>query len=602
MRKFTNKKKSVITSLVVALGLCTLAGCATTASAQYEIADYFNVPNEVQTTSYVGVEVDLARVKPTDSDATNFGFVLLDAEGKEVETDGYKFVAKTAGTYKCVYSYDLNGEKYEYSYALTATVKDGPVFEDELKLPYALMAGRTYELPTITAKDYSTNASGANANVAISAKCSGASVAVTNNQFTPVYSGVGSEAEITYQATSGGKTETIVKSVPILNPFVEVGVVDFTQIFATSGFESSKVAGTAITYSTINDSEAKFANIMHESGVDFSFGFGANYKAERITVKMESVEDPSVYVTLTYEKGKAESGKGSIILNGRDKKDYTYEAGQQLRVAYNANAKRIDGVGGEALFTVEEDANGNEFEGFENSLVRVSFELDGVYGDADFNVYSIGNFTVDEKVATDMLSPQLYFPSVSTEFLVGETVTISDVMAFDIIDPTVIVELTVKLGNTIITDVNGRAINAVDGKKAVSFVPTRPGDYTLEYRIEDGAGNYNRLKIKRIFYVYDRTAPTISVGGSIATTAKVGDTLTVPTVTATDAESGSAVEVQVVMRWPSGKMRQQGYSKTGSVSGITFKFDKTGTYTLMFVATDESGNYTRLEYNIVCGG
>ena len=46
-------------------------------------------------------------------------------------------------------------------------------------------------------------------------------------------------------------------------------------------------------------------------------------------------------------------------------------------------------------------------------------------------------------------------------------------------------------------------------------------------------------------------------------------------------------------------MRQIGYSKNGNIKDVQFTFDKAGTYTIMLVAMDESGNYTRLEYTVV---
>lgn len=595
-----SKRKAIVASLVAGLTFCALGGCAT-ASADLEIRDYFEIPNEVQTSAYVGVETKLATINPTDSEAENFTFALLDENGKEVATDGYKFVPTKAGEYKCMYSYTLGGEKYEYSYKLNVTVKDGPVFTDSVTMPYALMAGREYTLPEVIAKDYSAN--GAAANVTITAKCAGQAVAVTNNKFTPVYAGVGSEAEITYTAVSGGKTETMVTKVPVLNPFVSDDVTDFSQLFLTSGFESSSRSETAVVYSTINDSaEAKFANVMHQDGVDFMFGFGENYNAESITVKMEALEDPSVYTTLTFEKGKGASGKGYIILNGKDKKEYSYEEMQQLRISYNAAGKYLEGSGGELLFNLETDASGNVFNGFPGKRVKVSFTLGGVYGDADLNFYKINNLMLAENITVDQLPPQLFFPSMNLEFLVGDTITLSDVVAMDVVDPNVTVKVTVTLGGAVVKDINGVALKDVDGTKTISFKAEKQGDYRLQYTIMDGSYNMNVLPIQRLLYVYDRNAPSIEVSGSIPTTATVGQKITLPEIKATDAESGRKTELQIIVRWPSAKMKQIGYSKRGMLKDVQFTFDKAGTYVVMLVAMDESGNYTRQEYTVVCGG
>lgn len=590
-----SKKKTIIASLIAGLTFCALGGCAT-ARADVDMRDYFNIPMEVQTNAYVGVEMTFASITATDAEAEDFKFALLDANGKEVATNGYKFTPTKAGEYKCVYSYSLGGERYEYSYKVNVAVKDGPVFSDDISLPYALMANREYNLPVLTAKDYSANA---DAKVELSATCGGQKVEIKDNKFTPVYNGVGTEAEIVYTATVEGKTETLTKKVPVLNPFVSEDETDFTQLFLTSGFESASRSDDAIVYSTINDSEAKFANIMHEDSIDFLFGFGESYKAESITVKLESLEDPSVYTTLTFQKGKAESGNGYIIINGKDKKEYSYTAMQQIRFAYNASNRYFEGNGGQKLFDILTDANGVSFNGFPGKFVRVSFELGGVYGDADLNFYKINNFLVLKDIKVDELPPQWIFPSMNIEFLVGDTITIKDVVGVDVVDPNVTVKLTVYSGAQPVKDVNGELIIEVDGTKPVSFVATKQGKYRLEYYVEDASGNVEPRTLQKLLYVYDRNAPTIT-HGAMPTSVKVGDTVVFPEIKAEDLESGRRTELQLIVRWPSAKMKQIQFSKSGTIRDAEFTFDKAGTYVIMLVAMDESGNYTRKEFKVVC--
>lgn len=593
MRKIFKHRKPILLSMLAGLSLCLIGGCASTASAEVNIRDYFSVPAEMQTTAYVGAETELARVKATDTNATNFNFTLLDGNGDVVETDGYKFVPSKAGEYKCVYSYMLAGERYEYSYVIDVTVKDGPVFLDDVNLPYALMANRPYVLPVIEAKNYSTNE---DVPVTVTVQCSGTTVEVENNTFEPKYDGVGSEAVITYTAGS----ETIVKKLPIMNPFAEESKVDFTQIFYTSGFESSGFTAESMYYTTINDAEAKFANIMHEDGVDFSFGFGDNYEAEAITMKIESLEDPSTFITVTYEKGKMKEGTGRVLLNGKDYKEYTYAANQQLRVSYDSNKKQLIGAGGVLLFEVKEDANGNAFEGFSNSDVRVSFMVEDVYGTVDLAFYKVANLTLNEKLVGDAIEPVLYFAKMPLEYTIGDVITIENVKSYDVVNPNVDIKVTIKLNGAPISDVNNKTLNEVDGSKPISFKAEKEGIYFVSYTLTDGSGQANVLPINRSIYVYDREAPAISVNnGSIPTTATVGQTISFPDITATDTQSQLKVELQLLVKWPSGKQLQIAYSKVGSITGATFEFDKVGEYTITIVATDASYNHTMNEYKVV---
>lgn len=616
MRKIMQKKKPILLSMLAGLSLCLIGGGVLTAQADVDIRDYFEIPSEVQTSAYVGAETKLARIKATDASAKDFKVVLLDESGKEVKLDGYQFVPKKAGVYKCVYTYMLDNQKQEYSYLLNVTVKDGPVFSDGINLPYALMADREYVLPTIEAKDYSIDANGASVDVKVTATCSGEAVEVTNNKFTPVYDKIGSEAVITYTATSNGKTETMVEKLPILNPFSQgtntqgatIEVVDYTKLFTTNGFENADLTPKALVYSTFaNDAEAKFANITHQDGIDFSFGFGENFQAEAITMKVESLEDPSVYTTVTYQKGRVAEGKGRVILNGKDYKDYNYTAEQQLRVQYNSDRKAFIGAGAESLFEVKTDANGNEFNGFPGGDVRVSFTIENVYGNADLAFYKINNLTLKDNVDAegndlperDQTEANLYLPEIPVEYMIGDVITIDGVKAYDVINPNVSIKVTVKLGKEIIKDVNGKSLNEVDGSQKISFTASKHGKYTVGYTLTDGSGVKNARKNEIALYAYDREKPTIVVDGNMPTTAGLNAQVAFPQISATDTQSGAKVELQLIVKWSSGKMRQIAYSKTGSLADVTYSFTKADTYTIMIVAIDESNNYTRQEYTLV---
>ena len=148
------RKTFWIVSLFVALCACILCGCAGSADASFDVRDYFNIPTYVAETACVGEQTVIAGVTATEAKAEDYTITLYNPDGEKVEKDGFLFTPTQEGRYKCVYSYRLNGEYYEYSYDIHASIKDGPVFHNEPELPYAFLAGREYTLPTVTAKDY----------------------------------------------------------------------------------------------------------------------------------------------------------------------------------------------------------------------------------------------------------------------------------------------------------------------------------------------------------------------------------------------------------------------------------------------------------------
>lgn len=598
MKKTINKKRLLIFSSMLVAGAFVLGGCAAQADAEVNVRDYFNIPAGAQTTTYVGAETQLAYVNPTESKAENFTVSVVDKNGDEVAVNNNKFTPEIAGEYKCYYAYTLYGENYSYDYTITASVKDGPVFHKTPQFPYAFLAGREYTLPTATATDYSQNGATATVSVSVSG------TAEADYKFTPVYNGVGMDAEIVYTAKVGSKTETMTVKVPVLNPkYGTDASVDVRELFVSTGFESSKLTDEAIVHSTTSDAELKFANLIYGEGTAIQFGFGANDKAEALTVKYTSLEDPSVYLSLRYEKGKQSLGAGKVILNGSSSIPYDFEPLQRFAMSYNAKRSTIVGTAGAELFKVTKDANGNAFKGFPGALVKVSLEVDGVYGDCDLCVYKIANqnFT---GVIFDEIEPTLNRPAMPMEYQLGDVITVKGAFVTDVIDPFTSITVTVKYKNQPIKDINGLFIDNVDGTKDIQFIGAQRGQYTICSVVNDGAGNYSMEKLLNV-YVYDENPPTIQVSGNMPTTAKVGATVSFPKITAQDNESGDKVILQLLVIRESMHTTQVAVDDNNRngvvIEGANYTFTQAGTYTIRVVATDESFNTCVKEYKIVCG-
>ena len=598
MKKIIKNKRLLIFSSMLVAGAFVLGGCAAQAEADVNVHDYFNIPAGAQTTTYVGAETPLALVSPTESKAEHFTLTVVDKNGDEVAVKNNKFTPESAGQYKCYYAYALNGETYSYDYTITASVKDGPVFHKAPQFPYAFLSGKEYVLPTATAVDYSQNGETASVSVSVSG------VAEADYKFTPEYKGEGTQAEIVYTATVGGKTETYTVSVPVLNPsFGSDKSVDVKELFVANGFESKELTGDALVFSTTKDAELQFANVIYGDGTAINFGFGENNQAEALTVTYTSLEDPSVSIELRYEKGLQSLGTGKAILNDTYSIPYDYEAGQLLAMSYNVTRSTIVGVGGAELFKVTKDANGNPFNGFPGKLVKVALKVEGVYGQADVCVYKIGNQNFGG-VIKDQIQPTVNRETRPVEYKMGEVITLKSAYVTDVIDPTTSVTVTVKYNNQPVKDLNERPLSDVDGSKDIQFLAEKTGQYTITTKAKDSAGNFNVLPLTMNLYVYDYNAPTIAVDGNIPTSVKVGDTVNFPKITATDAESGEKLILQLLIIRESMHTTQvkcDDDNKNGCViKDASYTFTKAGTYVIRIVATDESANYTAKEYTIVC--
>ena len=403
--------------------------------------DEFVIPGLIDKTGYVGETMELARVMPTDSTAKNYNFVVLNNNNETVATDGYSFLPTSAGEYKCLYSYELDGKKYEYTYIVDVTVKDGPVFATSPVFPNAFLSGKNYKLPEIKAADY-TSGSAVNAVVTTTVTYAGQEIPVTNGVFTPVYQNSTDKAVVTYTATSGGKSETYTVFVPVVKVTDEDGKLSMEELFARKGFEQARADEEKLIYTSTGDAEALFANKLIADGLDLEFGFGENNQAASIIVTMQSFEDPSVALTVEFKKGNRSSGTGSVILNGTTQKAYEYSKGGTLRLTFDEDRKQFTGVDGNYLFDVLTDSKGGEFNGFPGGVVKLSIAVKNVYGVCDLNVFKVNQYLNNSE--KEMVTPELLLEEKTTEYKVGEVVTLANAVAYDVINPNAELRITVK--------------------------------------------------------------------------------------------------------------------------------------------------------------
>ncbi len=611
----TKKKAVIIGSAVAAVALIAGGGLLFAGHADSEVRDDFSFPDHVVKNAVVGQRTEIARIMPAVGNAESYGFIVLDGEGNEIKTEGYTFFPEKAGEYKCVYYYVDDGEARNYSYKISAEAKDGPVFEKSPVFPTAFIAGKTYSLPVVSAAEWSGGTE-VPADVSVKVEANGKELPVGGGKVTFSDSGF-YDADITYTARTGNKTETYSEKVPVVDlKTVNAGgktVYDTSKLFLTSGFDSSsvyfeptssggeRVAG--LSFKTTGDASAEFVNVLSSDGVNFTFGFGTLYAAENLRVKIESIEDPSVFITLDYVKGKEREGKGKVILNGASEKELTYNGEDKLHVAFNAASNKFTDGEKQTLFEVATDFSGGEFKGFTGHKVKVSFSLTGVYGAAEMRIYDINNQTLGNE--KDLIAPTAYIENLGTEHFVGDKVKIFDRFAVDVIDPDAKMSLSVYLNDEPVNDVNGEPIVNVGEEKEIWFNADKAGEYLVLYTIIDADGNGEGENKLIIIDVYDRTKPTLEVKGSVAEKAE-GGRITLPAAKVSAGDK--AVRIQLTVIYPSLKMRQinnpdSGEMETAEISERVFSgFTEKGVYIFRYVAVDEYFNCVAQEFKVIYEG
>jgi hypothetical protein len=209
----------------------------------------------------------------------------------------------------------------------------------------------------------------------------------------------------------------------------------------------------------------------------------------------------------------------------------------------------------------------------------------------------LGHKKSDIEYAKDDIRPVIF---LNEEFQIrqqlGSEAKIPTATAYDVLGQISSLTVTVKnaAGNTL---VSGSAT------ESVKLTLSEAGTYEVFYKAVDSNGK--STEISYILYVYDETAPTLTVNGSLRSEYKVGDKISIPTYSATDNNGNYYVQVELIL--PNNEVRLLQYNENGVVTSLlskdnelynnsfkaddnTFIVEEAGEYILRFVAYDEYYN------------
>ena len=227
---------------------------------------------------------------------------------------------------------------------------------------------------------------------------------------------------------------------------------------------------------------------------------------------------------------------------------------------------------------VTEYLNGEEFKGFSGNFAYLTIEMTGVNGASEICLKNLNRQSLND-ASKDKTAPQILINAVSGERTLNDVIVLKDGFAADVL--TNKWEFTLK-------------VTAPDGSYAVSTNGVKldgSADPSGEYEIKlSSYGDYYIEDKLLAFYVTakDSTAPEVELGNK-KTTAKIGETITVASLTATDNVSEN-LTVFVCVENPD--------CQNDIVKDNKFVADKAGKYTVKYIVCDEAGNYAFASYTI----
>ena len=237
----------------------------------------------------------------------------------------------------------------------------------------------------------------------------------------------------------------------------------------------------------------------------------------------------------------------------------------------------------EALYTDD----GKPFDGFLSGGVYVSISATAVSANAEIRLIKLGNqeFYIRRLENGDVTAPEISFIEEIKfgERKLGESVTIPKALGFDVITGE---KTVVKVS---VYSPSGIVLDGVSLADAQMVTLDKYGSWTFAFETIDS--NFMRTYMEEAITVKDDVPPTLTVNGSFVKTAKVGEKIALPTVSATDNIPDAEVKCNIVVRDP-------------NLNYIALKenaviFDKVGTWTIICHAADAEGNVATKEFTVV---
>jgi len=229
---------------------------------------------------------------------------------------------------------------------------------------------------------------------------------------------------------------------------------------------------------------------------------------------------------------------------------------------------------------------GEMFNGFENGGVYVEFEAVSVKTDAELRIVKLSNqeFYIRRLSSGDTGAPELAFQGDLTfgEKALNETIVLPRVLGFDVLTGEVCpVEITVY-------SPSGVALNKVVFNEAQTLQLNEYGTWTFVFESADS--NKRRAYKEETINVKDDVLPTITTPDLTVKEAKVGTTLIIPTVSATDNMTETEIVCYALVRDPN--------MQYVVVEDNKITLDKKGTWLVVYYARDAEGNISTKEFSV----
>lgn len=512
--------------------------------------------------------------------------ILLDGNVAYPIENGY-FQPMQAGTYYVQYTAtDYIGEKKMGGYMVNVTLSESAVFDSEPILPKYFLENFEYNLPKLVGYNYSASPKTTET----------ASISVTDKNGTKILNGtsftpsVANNLDLVTVKYYIGDNELIYQ-IPCVKAYAD-GKFSKADYFIAD--DSIQVAATAahIAFTTAQDGASfEFANALIASGVKIAFDIDPVKNAfETVSLYLTDSANPEQKIKVSFTKNNSDRTKSYLTVNDGDAYNVAMsfygEAISSFSFVYSDSAKTIsDGISNNIV--IGKYLNGETFDGFSSGKVYLEMVFEGVTGESVIKLKNINDTPMNSKTTNTSFPAFAVNGAYGGGHEVGEIVEIPEVIAMSVFNPSVKLSFSVLNPNgEYVTTTDGTLLKDITENRDYYILVNTYGSYEVRYTAVDSLGKENSFSYT--ITVEDEIVPVFD-SVKIQTTAKVGDTITVPAMTANDADSETTVACYYIT--PAWDMT---YIKAGASFTITQK----GIYTVRYMAFDASGNIALRDYTI----
>lgn len=544
------------------------------------------------TSGYIGTEIEVSDASASGGvGETGVRIVAVAPDGSETVVEGGSFIPRSTGKYTILYTaYDFVSQQQTDEYTLEVGYGADPVFEGDVELPRYFLTGFEYTLPSFPALNYTENgvfeiASAIRVSVAGEETTLGSAGKITFSSSSAV-----SEVIVTYYAQTSTGTARKPYTVPLYN--VRSDTFHMENYFALEGNMTRSVTEDYVAVTTASEgARTTFVNPL--LAYDFSLTFS-------VSTARNNFSRVNIYLA---DSESGETLKFSYAANGRTSYFYindgdigypvasSFATGSEFQFRFDNSLSRVLASSDTSYISVGSTLDGAAFSGFESGLVYLTVEFENVTGQSELQFININSQTLSS-TPIDRVTPRVaiigdYGGAVDY----GSSVTLNPVAYADVLDPFPTISMAVYAPDgTAVTAQDGTLLEGIFPGEYV-FTASQYGTYRIEYSVSDSSGRSRTLSYDIL--VDDTVAPEITVDGTIPSECAQGDTVVIPSVTATDNHSAAEVlTVYIDVILPTGRIM---HLPQGSNS---FAASEAGTYTVRITVYDEAGNMAAAEYSV----